>query len=134
MKSNILCILVLQPVVELLVVAEVESLLLKLPLQIPVRLCDEKKIRIRLFDARISQASTPSLAEDRLGFPTFARRSIQHKHRHIAADAIALIGDIGHRLEGSLSEPGLKNIQLQNIWPGWENMDPVRTRKHFLPR
>ena len=43
MKSNILCIFMLQPVVEPLVIAKVESLLLQFPLQIPVSLGNEER-------------------------------------------------------------------------------------------
>ena len=45
MKADTLRIAVLQPVIELLVVAEVESLLLQLPLQVPIGLGNEEEIR-----------------------------------------------------------------------------------------
>ena len=43
MQADALCIAVLQSVVELLVVAEVETLLLEFPLQIPVGLGNKEK-------------------------------------------------------------------------------------------
>ncbi len=47
-QSYLLGVLVHQPVVEALVVAEVEALLLELPLQVPVGLGDEPEGRVGL--------------------------------------------------------------------------------------
>jgi len=50
MEPNTLCIVLLQTVIQLLVIAKVESLLLKLPFQVPVSFSDKQKFRMRFFD------------------------------------------------------------------------------------
>ena len=50
MHAHALGIVVFQPVVQPLVVAEIESLLLELPLQVPIGLGDEKKVGMRALD------------------------------------------------------------------------------------
>ncbi len=46
MQTNLLCVPVLQTIVKLLVIAEIETQLLQLPLQIPVRLGDKEETGI----------------------------------------------------------------------------------------
>ena len=95
MKANILRTIVLKPIVELLVLAEIKTLLLQLPLQIPIGLSNEKETWMLLLNCPdhvdpvlggrpLTRAAAPRSLEDR----------IQQKHRHIAADAIALTRDI----------------------------------------
>src|SRR5580704_11080988 len=52
MKPNSLCIVMLQAIIEPLVVAEVEPLLLQLPLQVPISLGDEAEVWMRFLDGR----------------------------------------------------------------------------------
>src|SRR5271157_1097723 len=52
MKTYTLCIVMFQAVIEPLVVAEVEPLLLQLPLQVPVSLGNEAEVRMRSLDGR----------------------------------------------------------------------------------
>src|SRR6266404_2359616 len=118
MKANTLRVVVLQAVIELLVVAEVESLLLKLPLQVPISLGNEEEAGMRFFDGGdhinpvlrgrpLTRAAAPGALEDRIG----------QKHRHIAADAVALTSDSRDGFNDCLPKPGLTRIQLQHIWP-----------------
>ena len=55
----------------------------------------------------LARAAAPGALEDR----------IQQKHRHIAADAIALAGDTRDGFNHGLPKPWLKSIQLQHIRP-----------------
>src|SRR5258706_5655133 len=111
MKADALRIAMLQPIVELLVITEVEALLLKLPLQIPISFGDEDEIRMRfLYDGnQISpvlrcrpwtRAAAPGPLEDR----------VQQEHGHVAADSIALAGDTRNSFRRRLTEPRLKSI------------------------
>src|SRR6201987_4543121 len=50
MKPNTLCVAMLQTIIESFVVAEVESLLLQHPLQVPVGLGNEEEVRMRSLD------------------------------------------------------------------------------------
>src|SRR6478609_394812 len=50
MEPNILCILVFKSIIESLVVAEVEAMLLQLPLQVPISLGNEAHVRIRFLN------------------------------------------------------------------------------------
>src|SRR5262245_17640660 len=52
MLANAGRVVVLEPIVEAFVVAEVEPEFLELPLEVPVRFGDEKEIRMRLLDGR----------------------------------------------------------------------------------
>ena len=51
-KPNTLRVVVFEAVIEPLVVAEIESLLLQLPLQVPIGLGDEEEMRMFLLDGR----------------------------------------------------------------------------------
>ena len=101
-----------EPVVEPLVVAEVEALLLQLPLHVPVRLGDEQhgpgcRARTRPMHLR-PELRRPAPA--RPARPRSARtRRLSHQHRHVAADAVALVGDVGQRVAPSpRAAPGEK--------------------------
>ena len=117
---------VLHPVVEFLVVAEVETLLLQLPLQIPIRLGDEPELRVPALDRRDHRrpvvvvgsgacAATPRALED----------GVQHEHGHVAPDAVALFGDLRDRLDHRLPEPGMKGVELEHIRPRREVRVPA---------
>jgi hypothetical protein len=84
------------PVVEPLVVAEVEALLLKHPLRVPVGLGQQDGLRVpaakagddgrpELLSRLLAGPATPGLGEDLVG----------HQHGHVAADSVALSGDVG---------------------------------------
>src|SRR5271157_475386 len=118
MKTYTLCIVMFQAVIEPLVVAEVEPLLLQLPLQVPVSLGNEAEVRMRSLDGRdhftpildwrpLSGAAAPGALEGR----------VQQQHGHVASDAIALSRNTGNRFQHRLPKPGLKPIELQNIGP-----------------
>src|SRR5580700_9458640 len=50
MKPKILCVVMLQAIINPLVVTEVEPLLLQLPLHIPVSFGNEQELRVRFLD------------------------------------------------------------------------------------
>src|SRR5262249_35060173 len=96
MLANALCAAMLQPVVQFLVVAKVKTLLLKLPLHVPVRLSDKQEPGMFFLDPRdyltpifgfwpVARSNSPSAFEDR----------VHEQHRHVAANAIALFGNAG---------------------------------------
>src|SRR5208282_4740305 len=118
MKPNILCIVMLQAIIEPLVVAEAEPLLLQLPLQVPVSLGNEEEVRLRSLDGKDHVAPV-------FGWRPFTRTAapgafedlVQQKHGHVATDAITLRGNTGDGCDYCLPKPGLKRIKLQNIRP-----------------
>src|SRR5687767_11391848 len=96
MSSHTFGTFVQQPVVEPFVVAEVKAQLLQLPLEVPIRFRDEDKIR-KLFLDRWNY-SAPVFTRRPLpgpASPGFCKYFVQEKHRHVAADAIGLLRDIG---------------------------------------
>src|SRR6266481_6721571 len=121
MKANTLRVVVLQAVIELLVVAEVETLLLKLPLQVPISLGNEEEAGMPFLDdgdhikpvlrcQRRTCEVTPRADED----------CIQEEHRHVAANAIALICNARDSFDHCLPKLWKKSIELQHIWPCWK--------------
>ena len=98
-------VLVGEPVVEALVVAVVESLLLQRPLAIPVGLRDEDEVGMDVLDDRDRRrpvlVSGPRPA-------TCAPRALEdvvhHQHRHVAAHAVALSGDRGQQVGNRCTE------------------------------
>src|SRR5688572_31159223 len=118
MQPKAFRVVVSETVVQPLVVAVVEALLLKLPLQIPVSLRDEEKLRMRLLQrgydiapvfrrGRSTCAAAPRALEDRA----------DEQHRHVAAYAVAPDGYVRERRDRCLSERGIKCIELQHIRP-----------------
>ncbi len=91
MKPNILCIIMLHPIIKPLVVAEVEPVLLPFPLQVPVSFCDKAEVRIRFPDS--TDDVIPVFGWRPLPCTTAPRAFedlIQQQHGHVATDAITL--------------------------------------------
>ena len=118
-QTNVLGVTMLKAVVELLVVAVIEALLLKLPLKIPVGLGDELEVPVRVLDRRdqdppviVGRGGTrpraPGASEDR----------IEHQHRHVAAHTVALRGDLRDGVDGRLPQSGRQGVELQHVGPG----------------
>src|SRR5215471_15669056 len=108
----------LQTVIKPFVVAVVEAQLLQIPLAVPVRLGNEEEIRIALPHCRselgpilplgtLARPASPRALEDR----------IEEQHCHIAADTVALSGDVEHRLDRGVPEPWLECVELQHVGP-----------------
>src|SRR5215469_7595995 len=95
MKPNALRVSMFQPVIQPLVITEIETLLLEFPFEIPVSLGDEEEIRMRLHYRRdhvhpiIGGGGCADVA-----LPRALEDGVEQKHRHVAAQAIALGGDI----------------------------------------
>ena len=87
--------LVHESVVEPLVVAVVEALLLQRPLQVPVRLGHEHGTRDATRARRRSRSasSRPAVAAPPRSPQVRVEDVVHHEHRHVAADTVALIGD-----------------------------------------
>src|SRR5262245_24014018 len=99
MKANALCVAVLHAIVKLFVVAEVETAMLELPLQVPVSLGDEQEAGKTALDGR-DHVNPVFRFGPRPGTraPGSFKDRIQHEHRHVTANAIALLGDAGKGL------------------------------------
>ena len=110
-----------EAVVEPLVVAVVEALLLQRPLEIPVGLGHEH------------EAGMGALHSGDHGRPVVGVRSgptaltpralegvVHHQHRHVAAHAVALRGDRAQRLDHGRTEVGRERVQLHDVGPGGE--------------
>ena len=96
-KTNAFGILVFQAIVEPLVVTEVKSFLLQLPLQVPIGFGDEKEVRICFcLTAGIAstQYSVGGVAPARLP-QVRSKIEFSSKHRHVAAHTVALTGNAG---------------------------------------
>jgi hypothetical protein len=105
-----------EPVVEPLVVGDVEALLLQLPLEVPVDLGHQHHRRVpvaqpgdRRRPERLGAAAPGPLEDVR-----------QDQHGHVAADAVAPVGDreqgVGHRL----LDRGSRVVELQGVGPAVE--------------
>src|SRR5215471_244054 len=121
MKADALCMGVFHPIVELLVVAEIETLPLEFPFQVPVSLRDKEKFRMLVLSGRDHVhpilcfrprpgTRTPSPFENR----------VHRQHRHVTANAIALLGNTGYGFTHSLPKAPIKCVQLQDVGPGWK--------------
>ena len=111
----------LQPVVEPLVVAVVEALLLQGPLQVPVGLGEKAELGPAGLDGR--NECLPVVGRGRCAdalAPGAPEDVVHHQHRHVATDPITLTGDRGHRVEGRSPQAGLEGVELQDVRPGWE--------------
>ena len=95
MEADVLCIAVFQPVVEPLVIAEIESLLLEFPLQVPICFGNKEeagmlflycRYHIRPIFSRESRASAAS--------PRALENGVQEKHCHVTTHPIALLGHV----------------------------------------
>ena len=88
---------VAQPIVQPLVVGVVESLLLQRPFEIPVDLGHEAEAGRLLAHARGGSRPEGLRAEA----PRPLEHVGQHQHRHVAAHAVALSGDLHERSRSS---------------------------------
>src|SRR5882672_4130001 len=112
-EPNAFCAIVLQPVIEPLVVAEIEPQLLQLPFHVPVSFRNKLERRILFLDSRdhispvfrcrtLARATVPGLPENRA----------KNQHRHVASNAIALARDTHKGFDHRLSKAWLKGVQL----------------------
>ena len=121
MKPDTLGIVMFQTIIELFIVAEVESLLLQLPLQVPIGLGHEQEPGESQFNGPDHFGPIVGRwAGSRPGSPGPLEDAVHEKHGHIAADAVALAGHIRKGFNHCLPEARLKGVQLQNIRPGRE--------------
>ena len=106
------------PVVEPLVVAEVESLLLQRPLEVPVGLGDEHGLRVCA--AQFGDDGRPELL-GRLrpgpAAPGLGEDLVDHQHGHVAADPVALRGDVRQGRRGRRTQGGRERVELHDIGP-----------------
>src|SRR4249920_718807 len=118
MESHLLRGAMLQPIVQPLVVAVVEPLLLKFPLEIPVCFCDEQDPWMSLADSSDElDPIFPPWFLARTGSPRPLEDGIHHEHGHIASHPVALVGNGEHRAEGSLAQCGTECVELSHIRP-----------------
>ena len=105
-----------QPVVQPLVVRVVEPLLLQRPFEIPVDLGHEAEAGHVFSHARGGSRPERLRAE--------APRSLedvgQHQHGHVAADAVALSGNLHQRRDHRLLGGGIRVVELQRVGPAGE--------------
>src|SRR6516165_384552 len=110
-----------QAIVEPLVVAKIESLLLELPFEIPICLRNKKKARMGLFH-RGNDLAPVVRRRARPGAvaPGSLEYGIEEQHRHVASHAVALLSDAQKCPDSSLSLTRVEGVQLQHIRPGWK--------------
>ena len=94
MQPNTLGVLMLQAIVEPFVVAEIESLLLQFPLQVPIGLGHEQDVRIPLFHSADQLWPVFGLRHGaRAAAPCPRKDIVEQQHGHIAAKAVALLSE-----------------------------------------
>ena len=105
------------PVVEPLVVAEVETLLLQDPLGVPVGLGQQDGLRVPVGAGQAMHGRpNSSSGSARPGHPRSWRGSSGgHRHGHVAADPVALRGDVGQGGRGRLPPGGRSALS----WTTW---------------
>ena len=108
-------VLVREPVVEALVVTEVEALLHERELHVPVGLGDPGEV---VADA--GHHLRPVLRGGRLERPRAREDLVGHQHRHVAAHAVALLGDRAQRLARRRAQLGGERVELHDVGPGRE--------------
>ena len=107
-----------EAIVEALVVAEVEALLLQRPLHVPVGLRDEHERGMRRVDGGddrgpvvlrrgVTGPRAPGAREDFVG----------HQHRHVTADAVALRRDRDQRVDRRRAQARRECVQLDDVGP-----------------
>ena len=105
-----------QPVVEALVVGVVEPLLLEGPLQVPVHLGHETEARSPFPHARYRHRPE----RRRLPAPGALEHLGQGEHRHVAAHAVALAGDLQQFPDHGFLRGGVAVVELQGVRPAGE--------------
>ena len=111
----------LQAIVEPLVIAKIKAALLQFPLEIPVGLRDKQKILVRFLDRgndRVPVFLGRSIAGSLS--PGALKDLIEQKHRHIAANPVALRCNVRDRVDHGLAKTRLEGVQLHYIRPGGE--------------
>ena len=124
-----------QPVVQPLVVGVVEALGQQFPFHVPIDLGQEQEIGVLLLDSGDDHlpelsfrdgagALAPRLGEDATG----------DQHGHVAAQAIALPGDLQQSRGGTVARGGAENVDLRGVRPGGEVwVAPVREDAPLRP-
>ena len=107
MEPDALGRVVFQAVVQALVIAEIEPLLLELPLEVPVSLGHEKEVGVESLDGRDHfnpilrcRPLTGAVA------PGPFKNVVSQEHGHVAAHAVGLAGDIRKGLIAACRSPG----------------------------
>jgi len=119
MQAHGFGVVVNQSVIQPLVIAVVEALLLQLPLKAPVCLGHEQGVGI--FFARRLDYFLPVLCPGpRSGAlpPGLLEYSIYQEHGHVTAHAVALGRDRAHGLHSCRAQAGMKGIYLRGSFTG----------------
>ncbi len=108
-----------QPVVEPLVIAEVEPLLHHLPFHVPVHFADEAEVGMALADGRDDLVPV-FLGRRRPGAlaPGAGEHVGGHEHDHVAAQAVALVGNVVELVDGGRAQTGIEAVELGDVGPG----------------
>ena len=109
-----------QPVVEPLVIRVVKSLLLQVPLEIPVDLGQRDKAGMPC--PQVGDRRWPELGARRIegAAPRPQERVLRHQHRHVAAHAVAALGDVEQDISHRAARHGRAVIDLHRVGPAAE--------------
>ena len=115
-----------QAVVKPFVIGVMETLLLQVPFAVPVCLRHEDEIRMRRGHGgnrlrpkwRIDRRR--AVARIRAVAPGFANHVGEEQHRHVAAHAVAALGDVPQVVDHRGAQAGMTIVQLQRVAPAGE--------------
>src|SRR4029450_809457 len=118
MKTHLLGRTLQNSVVQSLVVAVIEALLLQRPLKIPISLGEEQESRMRLADGGDHCRPIVRLWRGTDAITPGSGKNVTHdQHRHIATDTVALLGNLAERLDHNSAQGRSKGVQLNDIRP-----------------
>ena len=122
-----------EPVVEPLVVAVVEALLLERVLEVPVGLGQEHEVASASLDGIDQRRPVlPVGTGPRAIAPGALEHVVHHQHRHVAPHAVALVGDGRDGVGGGAPEIGRERVQLDDVRPRRE-VRVAAVGEHAIP-
>src|SRR5262245_6255914 len=118
---------VAQAIIEALIVGVVEALVLQRPFKVPVDLGHEAEVR-PLVTHSLSSPGPKRLGPNAPGALEDVR---QHQHRHVAAHAVALTGDLHEFVSHGVLRRWITIVQLEGVGPAWEKRIAPKRQQHI---
>ena len=90
-------------------------------LKVPVDFGHEEHLRMRRanggddFEPEVRHRRRANIA-----LPSLGENVVGHQHRHVAAQAVALVADVDQCIDERPPQPGMKGVELSRVDPGGE--------------